>query len=73
MKSEAGPPMTLGNAAAAKVCLIVWCKASQYQVEPDPARDGPALWCGHERSRLARATGLFAMRQPAGRYGRDWD
>jgi hypothetical protein len=25
MKSEPGPPMTLGNAAAAHVRLIVWC------------------------------------------------
>jgi hypothetical protein len=28
--------MTLGNAAAAKVRLIVWCKACGHQVEPDP-------------------------------------
>jgi hypothetical protein len=27
MKSEPGPPMTLGAAAAAGVRLIVWCKA----------------------------------------------
>jgi hypothetical protein len=26
--------MTLGNAAAAKVRLIVWCKDCQHQVEP---------------------------------------
>jgi hypothetical protein len=25
-KSEPGPPMTLGNAAAAQVRLIVWCE-----------------------------------------------
>jgi hypothetical protein len=37
MKSEPGPPMTLGNAAAAKVRLIVWCKECGHQVEPDPA------------------------------------
>jgi hypothetical protein len=37
MKSEPGPPMTLGAAAAAQVRLIVWCKACQHQVEPDPA------------------------------------
>ena len=30
------PPMTLGNAAAARVRLIVWCKECQHQVEPDP-------------------------------------
>jgi len=29
--------MTLGTAAAAQVRLIVWCKACQHQVEPDPA------------------------------------
>jgi hypothetical protein len=37
MKSHPGPAMTLGNAAAAQVRLIVWCKACQHQVEPDPA------------------------------------
>ena len=29
--------MTLGNAAAAHVRLIVWCRECQHQVEPDPA------------------------------------
>jgi hypothetical protein len=29
--------MTLGAAAAAGVRLIVWCKACNRQVEPDPA------------------------------------
>jgi hypothetical protein len=29
--------MTLGNAAAAKVRLIVWCLNYQHQIEPDPA------------------------------------
>jgi hypothetical protein len=37
MKSEPGPPMTLGATAAAQVRLIVWWKACQHQVEPDPA------------------------------------
>jgi hypothetical protein len=36
MKSEPGPPMTLGNAAAARVRLIVWCKDCSHQVESDP-------------------------------------
>jgi hypothetical protein len=35
VKSEAGPPMTLGSAAAAGVRVFVWCWA--HQVEPDPA------------------------------------
>ena len=29
--------MTLGDAAAARVRLIVWCKDCRHQVEPDPA------------------------------------
>jgi hypothetical protein len=37
VKSSAGPPMMLANAAAAHVRLIVWCKACRHQVEPDPA------------------------------------
>jgi hypothetical protein len=37
VKSYRGPPMTLGNAAAARVRLIVWCKDCSHQVEPDPA------------------------------------
>ena len=37
MNSYRGPPMTLGNAAAARVRLIVvWCKDCAHQVEPDP-------------------------------------
>jgi rubredoxin len=36
MKHSTGPPMTLGNAAAARVRLIVWCKDCQHQFEPDP-------------------------------------
>jgi hypothetical protein len=50
--------MTLGDAAAAQVRLIVWCKPCQHQVEPDPAEmaarygvgtsildwRGPLLW-----------------------------
>lgn len=37
MKSEPGPPMTLGGVAAARVRLIVWCRDCRHQVEPDPA------------------------------------
>ena len=35
MRSAAGLLMTLGNAAAARVRFIVWCKECQHQVEPD--------------------------------------
>ena len=37
MKSRPGPPMTSGNAATARVWLIVWCKTFGHQVEPDLA------------------------------------
>src|SRR5205814_2163130 len=37
VKSEPGPPMTLGGAARAGLRFIVWCKACGHQVEPDPA------------------------------------
>jgi hypothetical protein len=44
MKSEPGPPMTLGSAAAAHLRLMVWCKACDHQSEPDPADQ--ARWYG---------------------------
>ena len=37
VKSEPGPPITLGGAAAAQVRLIVWCEGCGHQDEPDPA------------------------------------
>ena len=37
MNAHRGPPMTLGNAAAAHVRLIVWCLDCRHQAEPDPA------------------------------------
>jgi hypothetical protein len=37
MKPYRGPPMTLGNGAAAHVRLIVWCKDCGRRIEPDPA------------------------------------
>jgi hypothetical protein len=37
-RSEGEPlPMTLGNALAAKVRLIVWCKGCSHQAEPNIA------------------------------------
>jgi hypothetical protein len=37
MNSQSGVTVALGNAAAAQVRLIVWCRACSHQVEPDPA------------------------------------
>ena len=34
---RARPADDFGNAATARVRLIVWCKECQHQVEPDPA------------------------------------
>jgi rubredoxin len=31
------PPATLGSTAAASARIVVWCRACNYQVEPDPA------------------------------------
>jgi hypothetical protein len=50
LKPYRGPPMTLGTAAPAQVGLIVWCKACQHQVEPDPAE--MAERCGADSSIL---------------------
>jgi hypothetical protein len=44
MKSHTGPLTTLGNAAAARVRLIVWWKKCQHQVEPDPAEMATRVW-----------------------------
>jgi C4-type Zn-finger protein len=38
--------MTLGNAAAARVRLLVWCKACGYRSEPNAAEQ--ARWYGPE-------------------------
>lgn len=63
-------PMTLGNAAAAQVRLIVWCPDCRHQVVPDPVemaeRYGPGMpvpnwrsrlvcsWCGSRRVDMVR-------------------
>ena len=59
VKSEPGPPMTLGDAAAAGVRLIVWCWDCRHQVEPDPAeqatRYGPQTTVLDWKARLVCA------------------
>jgi hypothetical protein len=45
--------MTLGNAAA-RVLLIIWCKACQHQVEPDPAEMAARVRHRNARARLAQ-------------------
>jgi hypothetical protein len=36
-RGEAAGPMTLGNAAAAHVRLLIWCDECQHRAEIDPA------------------------------------
>jgi hypothetical protein len=50
MKSQPGPSMRLGNAAAARVRLFMRCRAWDRQVEPDAAQ--MAEWYGAETSVL---------------------
>jgi hypothetical protein len=69
VKSEPGPPMTLGNAAATRVRLIVWCKACGHQVEPDPDEHARRYGAPDDRARLAKAARMFGLRQPRHRYG----
>jgi hypothetical protein len=68
LKSEPGPPMTLGNAAAAYVRLIVWCKACGHRVEPTPPR-----WPGNMAREPAFSIGAIGSCARAagasGRYG----
>jgi hypothetical protein len=82
VKSEPGPPMTLGNSAAARIRLIVWYlpfgephdfagyKACGHDIEPVPAemarRYGPDA-----PTRVAHAARLFSLRTPRYGYGRD--
>jgi hypothetical protein len=61
--------MTLGNAAAARVRLIVWCKDCRHQVEPDRSRcrDGSgscARWPSllEEKDRILPISDLGAPR-----------
>jgi hypothetical protein len=36
VKSQPGPPATLGRTAAAGARIVVWCRACGHQSEPDP-------------------------------------
>jgi hypothetical protein len=64
VKSKPGPAATLGSAAGAGVRLITWCRDYSHQVERDSLRWllGTVPNGGY---RLARAIGLFPVRNPA--------
>jgi hypothetical protein len=63
--------MTLGNAAAVHVRLVVWCKDCRHQVEPDAAEMAARYGAETTVLDLARAAGVLAMRQPRRRHGGD--
>ena len=52
------PPMPLGNAAAARVRLIVWCLDCCHQVEPDPIEMAERYGAEMSIPELAKAAGL---------------
>jgi hypothetical protein len=58
MKSQPGPPMTLDNAANAKVRLIVWCRDCRHQVEPDPVEQAQC-YGAEEQAPEGRRVGWF--------------
>src|SRR5271166_4104817 len=69
MNAYHGAPMTLGNAAAARVRLLVWCLDCHHQVEPDPTPRCPSGTAPRRPSRTG-TRGLWA--HSAARGGSIW-
>jgi hypothetical protein len=63
--------MTLGNAAAAHVRLIVWCMDCRHQVEPDPAEMATRYGAETTLPDLARAARVLKLREPKRGHGGD--
>jgi hypothetical protein len=63
--------MTLGGAAAAGVRIIVWCKACQHQIEPDPAELAERYGVGVAVLDWRRSACLLPVWQPGYRHGAD--
>jgi hypothetical protein len=63
--------MTLGNAAAARVRLIVWCRDCRHRVEHDPAEMAERYGAETPGSELAQAARLLQLRLKADRLCRD--
>ena len=61
--------MTHGNAAAARVRLIVWCKDCPHQVEPDPAEMAERYGARTLALAIGASGALLSAQQPGGRYG----
>ena len=65
-------PMTLGQALAAQVRLIVWGKSCWHRAEPDVAESGRALWRRNHRHRLGLPVDVFGLRWARGGFRRQW-
>jgi hypothetical protein len=63
MNAYDGPPMTLGNAAAARVRLIVWCLERGRRVELDPG-EMAGRYGADAGPRIGRTASLLGVRQP---------
>ena len=64
MNAYRGPPMTLGNAAAAKVRLIVWCRRCGTRSSPIPTK-----WRSFTAPRSLFLTGKLASSAPGAGAG----
>jgi hypothetical protein len=70
MKTSFGPPMTLGNAASARVRFIVWC-LDCHQAEPDAAEMAERYGAEMPVPEWAPGGSSAAAASPAGRHGCD--
>jgi hypothetical protein len=62
MKSERGPPATLGSSATAGVRFIVWCKACSHQVEPNPTEQSERSAAQRGKCMLKKSTTWQSLR-----------
>jgi hypothetical protein len=60
----AGPQVTLGNAAVARVRLIVWCKGLRSSGRARPRRNGRTLRCRDYGAGVARAAATLGESLP---------
>jgi hypothetical protein len=66
-RDQSAGPMTLGNAAAAQVRLIVWCRACGHQAELDPALEAAACGADVPVPGVGRGAALLRLRRPGHR------
>src|SRR5215472_1832480 len=73
MRTQPGSAMTLGNAAAHRVRIIVCCRGCGHRLSLIRHKMGTRSGCRDVRARLARAARMLPVRQPGCRYGADRD